>query len=173
MKSLNQADIAYYLQKTELIAFDRAHCHSIDKRLLKKRKLIIEGLPSTKLINPLTTPAPVYCLRKLTIPIMILLFLSNFWTKKLHFILILQFIYKISLFRFGYESKRNMTKAVAYYRTSSMANFGDDKNSLKRQQRVVEKFAKSHTIEIFLNKYDVRHKKHQASWLFTKASETL
>ena len=54
-----------------------------------------------------------------------------------------------------------------------MANFGDDKNSLKRQQRVVEKFAKSHTIEIFLTKYDVRHKKHQASWLFTKASETL
>ena len=78
MKSLNQADIAYYLQKTELIAFNRAHCHSIDKRLLKKRKLILVGLPATKLINPLITPAPVYCLRKLTIPIMILLFLSNF-----------------------------------------------------------------------------------------------
>ena len=53
-----------------------------------------------------------------------------------------------------------MTKAVAYYRTSSMANFGDDKNSLKRQHRAVEKFEKSHKIEIFLNKYDARHKKH-------------
>ena len=66
-----------------------------------------------------------------------------------------------------------MTKAVAYYRTSSMANFGDDKNSLKRPQGAVEKFAKSHKIEIFLTKYDARHKKHQASWLFTKASKTL
>ena len=56
MKSINQADIAYYLQKTELIAFDRTHCHSIDKRLLKKRKLIIEGLPSTKLIKPFDYP---------------------------------------------------------------------------------------------------------------------
>ncbi len=78
MKSINQADIAYYLQKTGLIAFDRTHNHSIDKRLLKKRRLIIVGLPATKLINSLTTPAPVYCLRKLTIPIMIFLFLSKF-----------------------------------------------------------------------------------------------
>ena len=85
MKSINQADIAYYLQKTELIAFDRTHCHSIDNRLLKKRKLVIEGLPATKLINPLTTPAPVYCLRKLTIPIMILPFSVEFLNNKTSF----------------------------------------------------------------------------------------
>ena len=47
-----------------------------------------------------------------------------------------------------------MKKAVAYYRTSSMANVGDDKDSLKRQQRAVEKFAKSQRIEIVFTKYD-------------------
>ena len=35
-----------------------------------------------------------------------------------------------------------MKKAVAYYRTSSMSNVGEDKDSLKRQQRAVEKYAK-------------------------------
>ena len=47
-----------------------------------------------------------------------------------------------------------MKKAAAYYRTSSMANVGDDKDSLKRQQRAVEKFAKSQRIEIVFTKYD-------------------
>jgi len=47
-----------------------------------------------------------------------------------------------------------MKKAVAYYRTSSMANVGDDKDSLKRQQRAVEKYAKNQKIEIVFTKYD-------------------
>lgn len=47
-----------------------------------------------------------------------------------------------------------MKKAVAYYRTSSMSNVGEDKDSLKRQQRAVEKFAKSQKIEIVFTKYD-------------------
>ena len=34
-----------------------------------------------------------------------------------------------------------MKKAVAYYRTSSMSNVGEDKDSLKRQQRAVETYA--------------------------------
>ena len=47
-----------------------------------------------------------------------------------------------------------MKKAVAYYRTSSMANVGDDKVSLKRQQLAVEKYAKNQKIEIVFTKYD-------------------
>jgi DNA invertase Pin-like site-specific DNA recombinase len=47
-----------------------------------------------------------------------------------------------------------MKKAVAYYRTSSMSNVGEDKDSLKRQQRAVEKFAKQSKIEIVFTKYD-------------------
>ena len=47
-----------------------------------------------------------------------------------------------------------MKKAVAYYRTSSMSNVGEDKDSLKRQQRAVEKFAKQSRIEIVFTKYD-------------------
>lgn len=47
-----------------------------------------------------------------------------------------------------------MKKAVAYYRTSSMSNVGEDKDSLKRQQRAVEKYAKQSKIEIVFTKYD-------------------
>ena len=47
-----------------------------------------------------------------------------------------------------------MKKAVAYYRTSSMANVGEDKDSLKRQQRAVENYAKQSKIEIVFTKYD-------------------
>ena len=47
-----------------------------------------------------------------------------------------------------------MKKAVAYYWTSSMANVGDDKVSLKCQQRAVEKYAKNQKIEIVFTKYD-------------------
>ena len=47
-----------------------------------------------------------------------------------------------------------MKKAVAYYRTSSMSNVGEDKDSLKRQQRTVEKYAKENKIEIVFARYD-------------------
>ena len=47
-----------------------------------------------------------------------------------------------------------MKKAVAYYRTSSMSNVGEDKDSLKRQQRAVETYAKRSKIEIVFTKYD-------------------
>jgi DNA invertase Pin-like site-specific DNA recombinase len=50
--------------------------------------------------------------------------------------------------------KRPLTKAVAYYRTSSQANVGEDKDSLKRQQRAVEGYADSNGIEIVASKYD-------------------
>jgi len=36
-----------------------------------------------------------------------------------------------------------LTKAVAYFRTSSMTNVGDDKDTLKRQREAVETFAKT------------------------------
>jgi len=47
-----------------------------------------------------------------------------------------------------------MKTAVAYYRTSSMTNVGQDKDSLKRQQLVVETYAKTHGYEIRCAKYD-------------------
>jgi len=50
--------------------------------------------------------------------------------------------------------KRRLTKAVAYYRTSSQANVGEDKDSLKRQQRAVEGYADSNDIEIVTSEYD-------------------
>jgi DNA invertase Pin-like site-specific DNA recombinase len=37
---------------------------------------------------------------------------------------------------------KDLTKAVAYFRTSSMANVGEDKDSLKRQRATVTAFAK-------------------------------
>jgi hypothetical protein len=39
-------------------------------------------------------------------------------------------------------------KAIAYYRTSSAANAGEDKDSLARQQLAVETFAKRSGYEI-------------------------
>ena len=48
-----------------------------------------------------------------------------------------------------------MTKyAVAYYRTSSAANVGADKDSLKRQQEAVANYAKANKIEIVREFYD-------------------
>jgi len=47
-----------------------------------------------------------------------------------------------------------MKKAVAYYRTSSMTNVGNDKDSFKRQQLSVESYAQQHGYEIKLTTYD-------------------
>jgi DNA invertase Pin-like site-specific DNA recombinase len=47
-----------------------------------------------------------------------------------------------------------MQKAIAYYRTSSAANVGDDKDSLARQRVAVERFAQSAGYEIVESYYD-------------------
>ena len=39
-------------------------------------------------------------------------------------------------------------KCVSYYRTSSLTNTGDEKDSLKRQKSVVHRFCKNHGYEI-------------------------
>jgi hypothetical protein len=45
-------------------------------------------------------------------------------------------------------SRKELTKAVAYFRTSSATNVGPDKDSLKRQRAAVVTFAKSAGYEI-------------------------
>jgi DNA invertase Pin-like site-specific DNA recombinase len=40
-------------------------------------------------------------------------------------------------------SRKELAKAVAYFRTSSMTNVGDDKDTLKRQREAVTAFAKN------------------------------
>ena len=47
-----------------------------------------------------------------------------------------------------------MIKAIAYYRTSSAANVGDDKDSLTRQRVAVERFAKQAGYTIAEEFYD-------------------
>jgi DNA invertase Pin-like site-specific DNA recombinase len=46
------------------------------------------------------------------------------------------------------------TTATAYFRTSSAANVGNDKDSLKRQQEAVTAYAKAHKLEIVREFYD-------------------
>jgi DNA invertase Pin-like site-specific DNA recombinase len=46
------------------------------------------------------------------------------------------------------------TKAIAYYRTSSAANVGEDKDSEDRQRRAVESFAKRNGSEIVATFFD-------------------
>jgi len=45
-------------------------------------------------------------------------------------------------------------KAFAYYRTSSAANVGEDKDTLRRQRAAVEAYATKHGIEIVGEEYD-------------------
>jgi DNA invertase Pin-like site-specific DNA recombinase len=45
-------------------------------------------------------------------------------------------------------------KAFAYYRTSSSANVGEDKDTLKRQRAAVEAYAAKHGFEIVGEEYD-------------------
>jgi DNA invertase Pin-like site-specific DNA recombinase len=47
-----------------------------------------------------------------------------------------------------------MQQAIAYYRTSSASNVGEDKDSLKRQQAAVSAYAKSAGYEIVDSYYD-------------------
>ena len=49
---------------------------------------------------------------------------------------------------------RNLAKAVAYYRTSSAANVGPEKDSLRRQQEAVRSYAAANRIEILQEFYD-------------------
>jgi DNA invertase Pin-like site-specific DNA recombinase len=49
---------------------------------------------------------------------------------------------------------RNPSKAVAYYRTSSAANVGEDKDSLARQRAAVTSYAKGHGVEVVDEFYD-------------------
>jgi DNA invertase Pin-like site-specific DNA recombinase len=55
----------------------------------------------------------------------------------------------------GHENgQRNAKSAVAYYRTSSASNVGENKDSLKRQQEAVAAYAKRHGIAIAAEFYD-------------------
>ena len=49
---------------------------------------------------------------------------------------------------------RNRAHAVAYYRTSSASNVGEDKHSLRRQQEAVRQYARAHGLEIVAEFYD-------------------
>jgi DNA invertase Pin-like site-specific DNA recombinase len=51
-------------------------------------------------------------------------------------------------------SSTDQTTAVAYYRTSSAANVGEDKDSQKRQRDAVRAYAESHGLEIVGEYYD-------------------
>ena len=51
-------------------------------------------------------------------------------------------------------TKRQRPSAVAYFRTSSATNVGDDKDSIRRQQEAVRSYAKRHAIEIVEEFYD-------------------
>jgi DNA invertase Pin-like site-specific DNA recombinase len=46
------------------------------------------------------------------------------------------------------------TSAVAYYRTSSATNVGDDKDSLPRQKDAVRRYAKAHRLQVVREFYD-------------------
>ncbi len=52
------------------------------------------------------------------------------------------------------NTARNSKSAVAYYRTSSATNVGEDKDSLKRQQEVVAAFARRQGITVVAEFYD-------------------
>ncbi len=47
-----------------------------------------------------------------------------------------------------------MREAAAYYRTSSAANVGEDKDSLKRQRSAVQAYAAANDIRIVREAYD-------------------
>jgi len=50
--------------------------------------------------------------------------------------------------------RHNREQAVAYFRTSSAANVGGEKDSLSRQQAVLNAFANHHQLEIVGEFYD-------------------
>jgi DNA invertase Pin-like site-specific DNA recombinase len=53
------------------------------------------------------------------------------------------------------RTNKSRAPALAYYRTSSAANVGTDKDSEKRQRQAVEGFAKRGGLEIVAEYYDV------------------
>ena len=52
------------------------------------------------------------------------------------------------------KSRKKPITAVAYFRTSSAANVGEDKDSLKRQREAVERFAKRNGYQVMETFYD-------------------
>jgi DNA invertase Pin-like site-specific DNA recombinase len=52
------------------------------------------------------------------------------------------------------KRRKKQVTAVAYFRTSSAANVGEDKDSLKRQREAVESFAKRNSYQIVETFYD-------------------
>jgi len=52
------------------------------------------------------------------------------------------------------KSRKKPVTAVAYFRTSSAANVGEDKDSLKRQREAVESFAKHNGYQVVQTFYD-------------------
>jgi DNA invertase Pin-like site-specific DNA recombinase len=52
------------------------------------------------------------------------------------------------------KSRKKLIQAVAYYRTSSATNVGDDKDSLERQRVAVSAFAKRHGYQVGEEFYD-------------------
>ena len=53
---------------------------------------------------------------------------------------------------FLFDSK--MESVIAYYRTSSATNVGEDADSMTRQQDAVRGYAKTHDMEIVAEYYD-------------------
>jgi DNA invertase Pin-like site-specific DNA recombinase len=52
------------------------------------------------------------------------------------------------------KASKNWESAVAYFRTSSAANVGEEKDSLRRQQAAVSAFANRHQYELVGEFYD-------------------
>jgi DNA invertase Pin-like site-specific DNA recombinase len=52
-----------------------------------------------------------------------------------------------------------LIKAIAYFRTSSLTNVGEDKDSLKRQRQAVASFAKATGYEVISEYSDERQRR--------------
>jgi DNA invertase Pin-like site-specific DNA recombinase len=70
------------------------------------------------------------------------------------------------------NSQAFLKKALAYYRTSSAANVGADKDSGKRQRAAVEAYAKAAGYEIVETFYDAAvsgaDPVHETGWRFLR-----
>jgi DNA invertase Pin-like site-specific DNA recombinase len=53
-----------------------------------------------------------------------------------------------TIFEDNAMARKDLTKAIAYFRTSSETNVGQDKDSLKRQREAIAKFARAAGYEI-------------------------
>ena len=61
------------------------------------------------------------------------------------------------------RTNKNRVPALAYYRTSSAANVGHDKDSEKRQRHAIEGFAKRGGFEIVAEFYDAAFRERTRS----------